>query len=261
MSAVDLDGVIVRYNGRLAVGPITFRVEAGSWFCLIGPNGAGKTSLLHAIAGLVPRQGHIWVDGRSLGGLSSLQRARVVALVPQRPTIPEDITVTEYALLGRTPHIARFGIETGRDRAVVAAVLERLDLTPFSHRRLGNLSGGELQRVLLARALAQEAPVLLLDEPTSALDLGHQQQVLRLIDGLRRDDGLTVITTMHDLTLAGAHAEILMLLHQGVPVGVGPPGDVLTEPILSRYYEAEIQILTAKDGTIAVVPLQAAPAS
>ena len=257
MSAVNLDGVTVSYDGKLAVGPITFGVEPGSWLCLIGPNGAGKTSLLHAIAGLVPRHGHVAIGSQSLAGLKPLRRARLVALVPQRPTIPEDISVTDYALLGRTPHIARFGIETGRDRAVVSAVLERLDLTPFSRRPLGNLSGGELQRVLLARALAQEAPVLLLDEPTSALDLGHQQQVLRLIDGLRRDDGLTVITTMHDLTLAGAHADVLMLLHQGIPVAIGPPSDVLTEPILSRYYGADVEVLRAKDGTIAVVPLMA----
>jgi len=254
VTAIELDGVTVRYAGVLALGPFTEQIPSGSWLCLIGPNGAGKTSLLHAIAGLVPHGGRITVNGAPVDRRSPLHRARVVALVPQRPTIPEDMSVSDYTLLGRTPHIPRFGIESEWDRAVVAAVLDRLELGPFARRRLGNLSGGELQRVLLARALAQEAPVLLLDEPTSALDLGHQQHVLRLVDELRQDFGLTVVTTMHDLTLAGAHADTLVLLHRGVPVAAGPPSSVLTESTLRRYYHADLQVLTAGDGTIAVVP-------
>jgi len=257
VSAVDLDGVTVHYGrGTIpTVGPISHTVPSGSWLCLIGPNGAGKTSILHAVAGLVPHGGTMTVDGQALGGMSAPRRARLVALVPQRPAIPEDMLVTDYALLGRTPHISRFGVETERDRAVVAGVLSRLDLTAFGHRALGQLSGGELQRVLLARALAQEAPLLLLDEPTSALDLGHQHHVLQLVDELRRDFGLTVITTMHDLTLAGAYAETLLLLSGGCPVAWGPPETVLAEETLRRYYHADVQVLTAADGTIAVVPL------
>lgn len=255
MSDVSLDAVVVRYGDVHALGPVTHKVTSGSWVCLIGPNGAGKTSLLHAIAGLVEHEGSVNVDGTALEGMGHLRRAQLVALVPQRPVIPEDISVTDYALLGRTPHIRRFGVETRADKAVVTGVLERLDLMPFAHRLLGQLSGGELQRVLLARALAQESPVLLLDEPTSALDLGHQQQVLHLVDELRRDLGLTVITTMHDLTLAGAHADRLVLLDGGAAVAEGPPVDVLTESILRRYYHTEVEVLTASDGTIAVVPL------
>jgi iron complex transport system ATP-binding protein len=256
MSSVVLKDVVVRYGEAVAVGGVDLTVDTGAWVCLIGPNGAGKTSLLHAVAGLVPHEGTVQVDGVSLDGLAPLPRARVVALVPQRPVIPEDITVTDYALLGRTPHIRRFAVETRDDRDVVARVLERLELTAFASRLLGKLSGGELQRVLLARALAQQSPVLLLDEPTSALDLGHQQQVLHLVDELRRDLGLTVITTMHDLTLAGAHADTLVLLDGGQAVASGPPDVVLTAPLLRRYYHTDIEILTASDGTIAVVPLR-----
>ena len=256
---LDLLDVTVAYDAKVAVGPITHHVPSGSWLCLIGPNGAGKTSLLHAVAGLVRHRGGITVDGVALATLSPPRRARLVALVPQRPTVPEDMAVTDYALLGRTPHISRFGVEGPHDRAVVASVLERLELTAFSQRPLVKLSGGELQRVLLARALVQQAPVLLLDEPTSALDLGHQQQVLRLVEELRRDLGLTVVTTMHDLTLAGAYADTLILLDGGLPMVTGAPADVLTEESLRRYYHVDVEIIHARGGTLAVVPLTRRP--
>jgi cobalamin transport system ATP-binding protein len=252
---IELDQVVVTHGRGAVIGPVTWQVEPGGWLCLIGPNGAGKTSLLHAIAGIVPHQGQIRMHGSSAGTLSSRRRAQLVALVSQRPTIPPDMSVRDFVLLGRTPHISYFGMETRRDRAIAKAALERLELEAFTVRALATLSGGELQRVLLARAVAQQAPVLLLDEPTSALDLGHQQQVLHLVDDLRREYGLTVVSTMHDLTLAGSHADALVLLHDGVPVAEGAPAEVLTEATLRRYYGADIEILRASDGTIAVVPL------
>jgi iron complex transport system ATP-binding protein len=255
-SAVSITGVSVAHDGRVVLGPLDLEVAKGSWLCLIGPNGAGKTSLLHAITGLVPHRGSVHVDGQQLERLAVSARARLVALVPQNPTIPHELTVAEYVLLGRTPHISRFGIETAQDRAVAATVIERLDLASFAARPLAHLSGGELQRVLLARALAQDAPVLLLDEPTTALDLGHQQQVLGLIDELRLDYGLTIVTTMHDLTLAGSYADTLVLLVEGVPVACGDAESVLTEAILGRYYRAAVQVVTAPDGTLAVLPVR-----
>jgi iron complex transport system ATP-binding protein len=255
-SAVSITGVSVAHDGRVVLGPLDLEIGRGSWLCLIGPNGAGKTSLLHAITGLVPHRGSVHIDGQRLERLGASARARLVALVPQNPTIPHELTVAEYVLLGRTPHISRFGIETAEDRAVAATVIERLDLAAFAARPLGRLSGGELQRVLLARALAQDAPVLLLDEPTTALDLGHQQQVLGLIDELRMDYGLTIVTTMHDLTLAGSYADTLVLLVDGVPVACGDAASVLTEAILGRYYRAAVQVVTAPDGTLAVLPVR-----
>lgn len=255
MTGLELDGVTIAYDGGPVIGPVTCRVPSGGWVCLIGPNGAGKSSLLHAVAGTVGHSGAIRVDGAALSALPTRQRARLVSLVTQRPTIPPDMPVADYVLLGRTPHIPYFGMETGRDRAIAAASLDRLDLGPFAARHLGTLSGGELQRVLLARALAQQAPVLLLDEPTSALDLGHQQQVLGLIDELRHEYRLTVLSTMHDLTLAGSHADALILLHLGLAAAEGPPEQVLTESILRQYYDADVEIVRAKDGTLAVIPL------
>jgi iron complex transport system ATP-binding protein len=255
VSGLAVDNVSVAYAGRRAVGPITHAVAPGKWLTLIGPNGAGKTSLLHAVAGVVAHDGEITIDGVRLRHLGPRKRAQLVALVPQRPSIPEDLSVTDYVLLGRTPHIPRFGVESAADWAVVDAVLTRLELGGFAGRTLGRLSGGELQLVLLARALAQQAPVLLLDEPTTALDLGHQQQVLRLVDELREELGLAVVSSMHDLTLAGGHADELLLVDHGVAVAAGPPSEVLTESVLRRYYHADVEVLTASDGTIAVVPL------
>jgi iron complex transport system ATP-binding protein len=253
---LSVRGVSVSFGGRAVVGPVDLDVRAGSWLCLIGPNGAGKTSLLHAVCGLVAHHGEVFVDGDRIDRMRPLQRARRVALVPQTPTIPFELRVAEYVLLGRTPHIPSFGVEGQHDHAVVDEVLDRLSLGALASRPLGHLSGGELQRVLLARALAQRAPVLLLDEPTTALDLGHQQQVLGLVDELRRDYGLTVLMTMHDLTLAGSYADALVLLADGCVVCSGPADEVLTEETLGRYYGAEVEVLTTADGTRAVVPIR-----
>jgi iron complex transport system ATP-binding protein len=137
---------------------------------------------------------------------------------------------------------------------MVAAVLERLELTGLAQRRLGRLSGGERQRLVIARALATEAPILLLDEPTSALDIGHQQQALELVARLRHDHGLTVVSAMHDLTLAGLYSDRLTLLHEGVVVAAGPPGDVLRAETLAEFYGVRVTVHHEPDGTIVVIP-------
>jgi iron complex transport system ATP-binding protein len=137
---------------------------------------------------------------------------------------------------------------------MVAAVLERLELTGFARRRLGQLSGGERQRLVIARALATEAPILLLDEPTSALDIGHQQQALELVSRLRRDHGLTVVSAMHDLTLAGLYSDRLTLLHEGVVVAAGPSSEVLRPDTLAEFYGVRVTVHHEDDGTIVVIP-------
>jgi iron complex transport system ATP-binding protein len=221
---------------------------------LIGPNGAGKSSLLRAAVGLVESTGTITVGGSPLALHSDRQRASLVAYVPQSPVIPLDMTAGEYVLLGRSPYISYFGTESRHDRAIVEDVLERLDLDAFGSRYLGSLSGGEQQRVVIARALAQEAPVLLLDEPTSALDIGHQQQALELVDRLRREHGLTVVSAMHDLTLAGIYADRLVLLYEGVVVSSGAAGDVLSAETLAEFYGVHVTVRREPDGTIVVIP-------
>jgi iron complex transport system ATP-binding protein len=179
--------------------------------------------------------------------LTRRELARLIAFVPQNPATPSELTVAEYVLLGRTPHLGYLGVDGRRDRRAVANALERLDLFPFAERGLGSLSGGELQRAVLGRALAQEAPILLLDEPTTSLDLGRQQQVLELIDSLRAD-GLTVLSTMHDLTLAGQYADRLVLMDRGALVAAGRPSDVLSAENLSTYYGASVRIVADEAG-------------
>jgi iron complex transport system ATP-binding protein len=162
--------------------------------------------------------------------------------------------VFDYAMLGRMPHTGYFGIEGASDVAATRAALDRLDATDLERRGLGTLSGGERQRVVLARALAQEAGVLLLDEPTTALDIGHAQQVLDLIDQLRRERGMAVVSAIHDLTFAAQYADELLLLDAGIVVTLGRPEEVLTEAAISRFSGARVQLLRAPDGAPVIVP-------
>jgi iron complex transport system ATP-binding protein len=251
---IELHDLTVRFDGHVAVRGASFAAESGEWIVLIGPNGAGKTSVLRAVCGLLPFEGEVLLDGHDARRLGRRELARIVAFVPQSPATPPELTVAEYVLLGRTPHIGYFAVEGAADRRAAAGALERLELDGFAERPLGSLSGGELQRVVLARALAQEAPILLLDEPTTALDLGRQQQVLELIDSLRCD-GLTVVSTMHDLTLAGQYAARLLLLDRGVVAAEGTPEQVLSVANLSAHYDARVRVVHDDDG-IFVLPLR-----
>ena len=246
--ALRLSHVSVALGRTEAVRNVSLEVARGEWVALIGANGAGKTTLLRAIAGLVRFSGEITVEGARVGVTARRELARRLALVPQIPHTPLGMTVGEYALLGRTPHISYFATETRADRDAVHRALRQLALLRFAERPLGSLSGGELQRAVLARALAQEAPVLLLDEPTSALDLGRQQEALELVDTLRRDVELTVVCAMHDLTLAGQYADRLALLDLGRLVAVGPPAELLSEEVISAYYGAEVEVLHRPSG-------------
>lgn len=257
MSSLVFTDLHVRYGKRTAIESFSHSVRPGEWLCLIGPNGAGKSSILRAAAGLVPYRGQIDVDGAPLSARSSRRRAELVAYVPQSPQLHDDMTGQEYVTLGRNPYIGYFSVESAHDREMVGNVLQRLDLGEFAHRLLGTLSGGERQRLVIGRALAQEAPVLLLDEPTSALDIGHQQQALELVDRLRREHGLTVISAMHDLTLAGLYADRLALLHQGHVVATGPAAHVLRPETLSEFYGVSVAVHRETDGTVVVVPRRA----
>ena len=261
MTAVALDKVSVSLGGPRVVDRVSAEIADGEWVVVIGPNGAGKTTLLRAIAGLVPYEGHIAVLGDEAGRLSRKQVARRVALVPQVPTMPGETTVEEYVLLGRTPHVSYFGSERRSDREATAAALERLDLRDLAHRRLDSLSGGERQRATLARALAQNAPILLLDEPTTALDVGRQQQALELVDGLRADGGLTVLCAMHDLTLAALYADRLLLLDRGRLVAGGGAAEVLTEALIREHYDADVAVVGVPDAGPVVVPVRRRTAS
>jgi cobalamin transport system ATP-binding protein len=245
----------VRLDGVEVLHGVDLDVAAGEWVTVIGPNGAGKSTLLRAVGGLLPVAGSISLCGTPAERLRRRDRARLVAMVPQTPVVPAGMSVLDYVLLGRTPYIAPLGRESRADLDAVQDVLDRLDLAGFADRPLDRLSGGERQRVFLARALAQGATLLLLDEPTTALDIGHQQEVLELVDELRRDGGLTVLASMHDLSTAGEYADRMVLLARGAVVAAGTPAEVLTADRLSTHYGANVRVVAGDRGPL-VVPVR-----
>jgi iron complex transport system ATP-binding protein len=255
VSAVAFEQVTVEAGGRRIVDGVSFAVEPGAWVSLLGPNGAGKTTLLRVLAGLRRFRGSVRLAGHELAELGRREAARRIALVPQTPVVPPAMSVGDYVLLGRTPHMGVLAREGDGDRAAASEALVRLALAPLADRRLGSLSGGELQRAVIARALAQAAPVLLLDEPTTALDVGHQQQVLELVDELRRADGLTVVAAMHDLTLAAQYGDRIVLVDRGRVLAEGGAREVLTEERIASLYGATVRVVHG-DGAPAVVPVR-----
>ncbi|MGD2060564.1 MAG: ABC transporter ATP-binding protein [Acidimicrobiia bacterium] len=246
---ISWTNVEVSHGGHRVLGPVSVDVADGEWVGLIGPNGAGKTTLLKTAVGVVAHLGKVSLNGYER------RRGLDIAWMPQRPQMPDDMGVADYVMLGRTPHLGYLAAESPHDLDAVHLALEKLDMVEFARRRLGTLSGGEAQRAVLARALAQEAPVLLLDEPTASLDVGHAVEVLDVIDELRRQEGLTVVSAAHDLTLAGRYADRLLLISGGRIVAEGDPVSVLTEDNLKAHYGAGIRVLDDVDGPI-VVPVR-----
>jgi iron complex transport system ATP-binding protein len=247
------ENVGVRLGRATLLDDVSIGISAGEWITIVGPNGAGKTTLLSVMAGLLRSSGTVSIDGHNLARLSPRQRARLLAYVPQQPEVPPGMSVNSYVLLGRTPHVSPLGVEGRRDFAIVEEVLDQLDLIGLGHRNLESLSGGELQRCHLARAIAQSTPIVFLDEPTASLDLGHQQQALDLIERLRRERHITVVMTMHDLTLAAQYSDRMALLSDGRVVAEGTPSQVLDSNHLSTLYRARLKVLKVKDD-IVVVP-------
>jgi iron complex transport system ATP-binding protein len=259
VTALTLHGVSARYGTRVVASDVSLSVERGGWLAIIGPNGAGKSSLLKAIVGIVAHDGSILLDGVSASALSNRERARAVAYAPQTPQLPDRLTVTDYVLLGRTPHLAPLARERRSDIAVVSQVLARLDLEDLAGRALQTLSGGERQRAVLARVLAQQAGLLLLDEPTTGLDIGHAQALLDLIDRLRHEEGATVVSTLHDLTLSAQYASHLLLLDKGKVAAQGTPTEVLTEARIAHHYSATVEVLHTTAGHPVVAPARKHP--
>jgi iron complex transport system ATP-binding protein len=243
-------GLRVRLRRTEVLHGIDLQLEAGEWLGVIGPNGAGKSTLLRALAGVLRHTGTLQVG--------SGPRATRIALMPQAPQLPEGMSVVEYVLLGRTAHVGWLRGETRRDRRIAADVIGRLGLDELAERPVASLSGGEAQRAVAARALAQQTEILLLDEPTSALDVGHQAEVLDLVDGLRREDGTSVVAAMHDLGSAARHADRLQLLSAGATAAVGTPGQVLDPVVLTRVYRTPLDVHRLA-GELVVLPRRTTP--
>jgi iron complex transport system ATP-binding protein len=240
---------------------LSVAIAGGSFSGVIGPNGSGKTTLLRLLGGLIaPAAGEVRLLGQPIVGFTPRERARRVAIVLPEPTILFNFSVLEVVLMGRAPHLGLFGLERPEDFAAARAALAVVDLEGRERRHLQELSSGERQRALIARALAQEPALLLLDEPTAFLDLKHAVEVYDVLRRLNRERGLTVVVVSHDLNLAGRYASRLILLSRGRAVADGTPDEVLTPERIGAVYETVADVVRdPKDGTPLVIPRSARP--
>lgn len=255
---LDTSGLVVRYPGAVAdaLAGVSFRLGAGEIVALVGPNGGGKSTLLRALLGVQPvRAGRVRLLDRDIEAWSRSEVAQRVGVVVQQEAPAPGLRVTDAVLFGRYAHLTPLAAPRAEDHAAVRRALERADVTHLRERFVTQLSGGEWQRVRLARALAQEPRALVLDEPTSALDVRHEMELFELVAALRRD-GLGCLVITHRLNLAARYADRLVLLHQGTVVAEGAPIGVLSRERLSAVFEWPVAVTTWCDGSPQVVPLR-----
>lgn len=243
MNVIQASQLNLGYNRKTIVKEFNLAITSKTIVGLVGPNGSGKTTILRALAGLLhPRAGVVLVQGESLAQLDSRKRARQIAWVPQRESLVWSLSIEEAVQLGRAPHRGWFLPYTKQDHRMVDWAIELTELDDLKDRPVDQLSGGEFQRVLIARALAQEPEILLLDEPTTNLDVHHQIQLLDLIKRLANKKELTVIMAIHDLNLAVRYCDQLILLHDGQQKGIGKPEKVLTKDNLQTVFGIEAKL-------------------
>jgi iron complex transport system ATP-binding protein len=243
------------------VRDVTVTITHGSLTGLLGPNGCGKTTLLKLLSGVLrPDSGRIELDGRAMTGLTRREVARRVAVVPQETHPAFDYTVMEMVLMGRHPHLKAFQLEGPGDIAIAREALASTGTGHLGDRAYMTLSGGEKQRVVIASAFAQAPDVLLLDEPTASLDLGYQLEVQALLSRLNRERSVTMVLATHDLNLAAALCDRLVLLRDGRVLADGPTADVLTAEMVQRLYDVDADVrFHERAGHLTVVPVQRRP--
>ena len=240
---LQISALSAGYGEKTVLHDVSLRVMAGAVTSIIGPNGCGKSTLLRCAAGLLkPRGGTVKIDDDDVFALESRERARRVALLPQNFEGGRDLLVEEMVLLGRTPHLSPYGVPSKKDIEIARQALESVGATQFAARRIGQLSGGERQRVLLARALTQQPQVLLLDEPISNLDIRYQCEILDLVRRLAKTENLAVVTVLHQINLASAIADEMLLLNQGRVVAQGAPHIVMTQENLESVYQTPLRV-------------------
>jgi iron complex transport system ATP-binding protein len=234
--------------GRPVLADVGLRAETGELLCVLGPNGSGKTTLLRCLLGqLRPERGAIRLDGRDLTGYSPKALARQLAYVPQMASSAFDFSVVDLVLMGRFAHTGLLGLTGRRDRAVARQAMQMTQTTDFASRRLDELSGGEAQRVMIARALAQQPAVMLLDEPTSQLDLRNQLLIYTMLRRLAHDWPMAVVCVSHDVNLAARYADRLVLICEGRVAAAGSVEEVIREDVLERVYGVGVDLISTGD--------------
>lgn len=240
---LEARGLTCAYDGSIVLQGVNLRLARGEFVGLIGPNGSGKTTLLRGLTGVLrPLEGEVILEGRSLRSYPRREVARRLAVVPQMSPAPFEFTVREIVQMGRTPHLGRLQGERAADREAVRRALDLTETASFADRPATELSGGELQRVVIARGLAQESPIMLLDEPVAFLDINHQAQIFDLLARLNTEQGRSILCVSHDLNLAAEYCQRLVLLNRGRTVTDGPPEQVLTEERIEEVYGCQVVV-------------------
>lgn len=243
MSYIQTKDLALGYQNRNVIDAFNVEIPRESIVGLIGPNGSGKTTILRALAGLLePQQGTVQINNTNLNQFSKQKRARLLGWVPQREAFSWSLNVEDIVTLGRAPHRGWLLPYSGHDREVVQKALARTELQPLARRSIDQLSGGEFQRVLIARALAQEPKILLLDEPTANLDIHHQIQVLDIVQELVNKERMTAVIAIHDLNLAARYCDRLILINKGRARCKGSPEHVLSPENLAEVFNVDAQL-------------------
>ena len=241
---LSVEGVRAAYGDREVLRGVSLDVAPGEVVGLVGPNGCGKSTLLRVVSGVVKkRAGTVLIDGIPIESLNRRQLATLVAVLPQLPVVPGEIAVLDLVVMGRTPHLGFLQQESRVDFEIARNALSLVGVEHLAGRALRELSGGERQLVLLARAIAQQSPVILLDEPTTSLDIGHQIDLFRLVRDLALRERRAVLAALHDLTLAALYCDRVVLLSRGAVLATGRPADVFTGEALAAVYGTPVTIL------------------
>jgi iron complex transport system ATP-binding protein len=255
--AISLTNVVAGYSGKPVLDGVGFDLADGAMAALLGPNGAGKSTLFRVITGLMPhRAGSVKLFGRPVESLKAGERARLVGVVPQEVEVPMPFAVESFVLMGRTAKIDRWAGPSKADRAAAERAMALTDVLDLRDRPVTELSGGERQRAVVAMVLAQEPRLILLDEATSHLDINHRLDIMRIVERLNREEGVTILLTSHDLNLAASFCPHILLLDHGRLESSGTPEDVLTEERLHKVYHCPIRVRRdPEDGAMAFFPV------
>lgn len=242
-TAIRINDLCHSFGNRAVLRNLSFSVPQGDLFIIIGPNGSGKTTLMRALGGILnPKSGQIEILERRLASYKRKELARSVALVPQALPVDFPFTVEELVLMGRAPYHSVLGIEKKQDHEIAHRAMQFTEVGQLADRRLNQLSGGEQQRVFIARSICQEPQILLLDEPTASLDLAHQVRIMDLMERLKTERKVTIVMVSHDINLAAMYGDQLLLLKDGQKVSMGLPHDILNYQILEETYNCKLLV-------------------